>query len=426
MARLRRIIAVLAALVMAAALSGCSASGADGLYALPKLSDEYIQLEELIDQQIESGGEYAAPIGGSNRQSVQLQDLDGDGETEAIAFLADRNRTPTVCIYRRDGAGDFYLYVIIRGEGSAVSSVEYADLTGDGANELIIAWQIAGDLQLLSVYTLREESIRQEKTELLSADCSDFIVCDLDGDGCVELLDLSLDYAGTSTIVRYIFDDAGAVSDYEARLSAGITEVLRIRTGYLADGIAALFVESSWGGDSLITDVFTAGGGLTNITLTAAGRSDTVRADDAWTQDIDGDRAMEIPESIGTVTEWYGIDSRNDRALVMTTYHCYDDGWYLVLTGPLVDGELVDFVSDAVPGEKAVTFSVNGRRVLAIYTLTGENRLDRAEADGRFILKENETTVYAAEILADDGLTSEDIINSFNLIYPEWQTGERK
>ena len=32
-----------------------------------------------IAQQIEAGGEYAAPVGGDNRQSVQLQDLNGDG-----------------------------------------------------------------------------------------------------------------------------------------------------------------------------------------------------------------------------------------------------------------------------------------------------------------------------------------------------------
>ena len=412
------------AAVMAFLLCGCSV---EGLYALPRLSDDYLQLEELIDEQIRSGGEYAAPTGGSNRQTVQLRDLDGDGGTEAIAFLADKSRTPTVCIYRRDGAGDFYLYVIIRGEGFAVGSVDYADLTGNGANELIITWQIGGDLQLLSVYALDEESIHRERTELLSADCSDLIVCDLDGDGRDELLDLCVDYAGTSTLVRYVFGPDGLESEYDARLSAGITEVLRLRTGYLSDGMTALYIESAWGEDGLITDVFTANGGLANITIASTGRSDTLRTAGAYAQDINGDRALEIPESEGSVLVWYGVDSHNGRTLSMTTYHNYEDGWYLRLTGPLLTGRLNAVKTESVPGETAVTFSVGGQGLLVIYTLTGENRLDRAEADGRFLLKQSGTTVYAAELLpGGEELAESDITEGFNLIYPEWQTGERK
>ena len=123
---------------MVFALAGCVPSGADQLYALPQLSDEYVQLEALIAQRIAAGGEYAAPTGGSNRQTVQLHDLDGDGTPEAVAFLADRSHTPNVCVYRQDEEGNYYLFVAIEGVGSAVDSAEYADLTGNGANELIL------------------------------------------------------------------------------------------------------------------------------------------------------------------------------------------------------------------------------------------------------------------------------------------------
>lgn len=408
-------------------LSGCAASGIEGLYALPKLSDDYIQLEELIADRIGDGSEYAAPLTGSNRQSVQLRDLDGDGRAEAIAFLADETRTPTICIYRRDAEGEFYLYVIIRGEGSAVGSVEYADLTGDGSNELILTWQIGGDLQLLSVYSVQEANIRRERTELLGEDCTDFVVCDLDGDGVEELLDLCVDYSGTSTLVRCVFDTDGQVQEYDARLSGGITDVQRLRTGYLSDGTTALFVESAWSDDGLITDVFTASGGLTNITITSSGRSDTLRDAGAYAQDINSDRAMEIPETSGSALRWFSLDSHGRRALAATTYHNYAGGWYLTLTGPLLEGRLVAVETEDVPGETAVTLSSGGHGLLVIYKLTGENRLDRANADGRFLLRQNGTTVYAAMLLPGGAeLTEDDITENFNLIYPEWQTGERK
>ena len=75
-----RAIALVLAIFMGIACAGCSAAGGvERLYALPQLSEEYVQLEELIAQRIEEGDEYLAPQGGSNRQSVQLHDLDGDG-----------------------------------------------------------------------------------------------------------------------------------------------------------------------------------------------------------------------------------------------------------------------------------------------------------------------------------------------------------
>ena len=421
MKRNGRALALLLALFMAVACAGCVSSGAEGLYALPQMSDEYLQLEQLIATRIRDGSEYAAPIAGSNRQSVQLRDLDGDGEPEAIAFLADSGHTPTVCVYRRNGAGDFYLYVIIGGEGSAVSSVEYADLTGDGAAEVVIAWQISGELRLLSVYSLKPDF----QTELMSAGCSEFFVSDLDGDGIEDLLNLSVDYAGASSLLRYTFDAEGNPGSYEARLSVGITEVLRSRVGRLADGAAALFVESRWGGEELVTDVFTADGGLSNVTLTPIGWSNTLRAGEAFAEDINGDRVMEIPEGAADILDWFAFDSAGNKTRVMTTCHDYEDGWYLALPESVSAEGLRVLMDRTVPGEAAAallqeTDSGETETLLTVYTLTGENRMDRASAGGRFVLRQNETTVFAAELSTSE-LTAEDVSENFNLIYPDWQ-----
>ena len=426
MRKTSRFTAFLLAFFMAVACGGCAASGADRLYALPRLSEEYVQLEGLIAQRIRAGGEYAAPTGGRNRQSVQLQDLDGDGVPEAVAFLADSSHTPNVCVYRQGEDGSYYLFVAIEGAGSAVSSVEYADLNGDGARELIIAWLIGGDIRLLSVYTLNKEN----QAQLLSADCSEFVVCDLDGNGVDELMDLTVEPGGSSTLVRYVFDANGEASSAGAKLSEGAAEVLRIRSGYLSDGTSALFVESRWGEDELITDVFTAGGGeLKNITLGADRRSNTIRSGQAFAADIDADRSMDIPESASDVLNWYSLDASGRRTLTMTTYHSYDGGWYLALPEELLAGGVTVTERNEVSGERAATFTAagtSGERVplLTIYTLTGENRMDRAGEEGRFILGQSGTTVFAGELLDDSVVTQEQIEEGFNVIYPEWQTGD--
>lgn len=412
--------ALLAALLLALLLAGCSAAGAERLYALPRLTGEYVRLEELIDGYVSGGGEYAAPQGGAHRQSVQLRDLDGDGVSEAVAFLADSAHTPVVCVYRLGETGDYELFGEIEGAGGAVGSVEYADLTGDGAEELALLWQLSGDVRLLAVYSVGGTGV----TQLMSADCSAFFVSDLDGDGRSELLDLALDDA-SGTLTLYVFDEHGKAESSAASLSAGITDVLRARVGYLSDGAAALFIESSWQDGELITDVFTAGSaGLANITLGAGGRSGTLRAAGAFASDINADRVMELPEASGVLFNWYSLDSLGRRTLALTTYHDYDDGWYLALPDSFLDGSLRVTTDDALAGETETTFSLGGEDVLTIYTLTGENRLDRAGEDGRVLLAESGATVYAAAITAPDTVTAEDVAASFRLIYAEWQTGD--
>ena len=414
-----RVLALALAVFMALSASGCVMAGVEDLYSLPQMSEEYLQLESLIAQRIDEGGEYAAPVGGDSRQSVQLQDLDGDGEEEAIAFLADENHMPTVCVYRRDSAGDYYLYVVIDGEGSAVSSVEYADVTGDGIREIILCWQISGDIHLLSACSMSGE----EPVEILSADCSKLLVEDLDGDGVAEILNLRLDYSGTSTLICYEVGPGNEVFSSQQDLSAGITEVKRARIGTLSDGTTALFVESLTWAESLVTDVFRLSDGqLENITMASSGASNTARSYPAYAADINGDRAMEIPESAGDILNWYSLDAAGRKTLALTTYHDYESGWYLTLPEPLLRDLTVSRETEAA-GETVVTFTVEGEAALRIYTLTGENRRDRAEAEGRFLLHSGETTVYAAELPGTD-VTPEDVLENFNLIYAEWQTGD--
>ncbi len=426
MRRAKRPAALLLALVMALACSGCMNASVEDLYSLPRLSEEYVQLQELIEQRIDGGDFYAAPTGGSNRQSVQLRDLDGDGTPEALAFLADESHTPLVCVYRQDRDGNFYHDAILPGEGTAVAGVDYADLNGDGAAELIIAWQGAGDLRLLSVYSLGGPDSASQDC-LFSAGCSDFLVADLDGNGVEDLLALQTGSAGNSLTVYDISAD-DAVSSVSAALSAGITAVRRAVPGALSDGTAALYVESDLGGSGLVTDVFVfSGGQLTNLTMSPLGRSNMLRPDGLFAADIDGDGTLEVPVGSGEMLTWYGVDARGSQAPAGRSYYDAQGGWYLILTGLLQHGLSVEH--HGVGGEEtAAAFIVSDddlpqRTVLAIYALTGPSRMERAEVDGRFILRQEENTVFAAQLLTDE-LTQQDILDNFYIISDQWQLGD--
>ena len=422
-------------------LSACLFGNIDELYSLPRHSETYAQLQSLIDRELEAGSEFSAPASGSYRQSVQFQDVTGNGKEEALVFFRGVGQVPKICVYRAVG-DEFEPATVLEGEGTAIGRVEYADLDGDDVDEIIVAWQISPTLCTVSVYSMREYS----SAVLLNANCADFRVVDLRG------------LAGLMTIKRddlsafldmYSFNDAFEPAVTSARLSAGIENVERVRLSALSDGEPALFIDSSRGDGKLVTDVviYAANGGIKNITLDMeTGMSaSTLRekpSDNAYTQDIDGDKTVEIPElyrlysqadgvSGYWVFDWYSFDSTGAKKLLCSTYHS-GEGWYLVLPGSWRENLTVRR-EDLVAGERGVILSQVDRRtrdvidILVIYTLTGENRGDRARLPGRFIIPNMEegTTVFAARILSDSdvwahSLTAEDLIGRVKPIRQEW------
>ena len=121
---------ILAALLCAVLLlGGCAQAPSDEtFYRLPKLPAEYESLETLIDALLDGGAEYAAPTSGSNLQSVQMVDLDGDGEEEAVAFFRRSSDERPMKIYVFRAADDSYeQYCVIEGTANSIYSINYIE-----------------------------------------------------------------------------------------------------------------------------------------------------------------------------------------------------------------------------------------------------------------------------------------------------------
>ena len=83
--RLRRLIVAVVLSVCMLVLSGCVFSAVDEMYQLPKRSEEYSALQQVIDSAM-GNMSYCAPLSGQQRQTVQMADLDGDGTQEYILY----------------------------------------------------------------------------------------------------------------------------------------------------------------------------------------------------------------------------------------------------------------------------------------------------------------------------------------------------
>ena len=241
---------LLLAVGMLLLLTGCFSQSVEELYAPPRAPDDYLKLDNKINEVLSAGGEYAAPLTGEYTQKVQLQDLDGDGKQEAIAFfrVASSERPLKIYIYRQTG-DDYKVAAIIEGEGSAINYVAYENLDNSPSKEIIVSWQMMSDQNhSLAAYSIHNDQV----LELMRTSYTSFQVCDLDQDSQDEIVVVQTGATEESNRVEfYNYRDGMMGLDSSAPLSRNVTGLPDggVKTGYLQENIPAVFVSSTYPGD---------------------------------------------------------------------------------------------------------------------------------------------------------------------------------
>ena len=419
------------------------------LYSLPKLPTKYTELNNQLNKILEGGAEYAAPTSGTNIQPVQLIDLNGDGIKEALAFFRDSADEKPLKIYIFSAEDNTYeLTAKVEGSGTAIYSIAYSDLDGDGQMELIVGWKVTADLQALSVYALRpsgtEELIR-------STNYVKYAVTNLDQDQRQELVVIHADAEGGGVADYYSWQPGGLALESSARISMNMAELSgqqgRVLSGALQDGTPALFVTGVTESVRSITDILTVREReFTNIVLSAVtGVSTEISLfRNLYPVDINNDGVTEVPWSVPLPTwddevvsyqriEWRAYDSSGTAAKVLSTYHATEDGWYLRLPDTWSGRILVSRSSG--PEEASVTFYTREETgelpepFLRITAITGANRENKAVRGNRFNLAREQETIYVAELLDANqdweyGITEDEVRAAFSRITKEWISGD--
>ena len=117
--RVKRLIIVL---VVALLLTGCSMRTVDQMYQLPKRSEAYSNLQSVLENAM-YGLEFCAPLTGENQQTVQMADLDGDGEQEYLVFTKGSSELPLRILVLNRVKNEFFHMDTIESNGAAFDRV---------------------------------------------------------------------------------------------------------------------------------------------------------------------------------------------------------------------------------------------------------------------------------------------------------------
>ena len=438
------ILCVLLALLL---LSGCSLRTLDELYQVPKRSDEYNNLQSAIDRNL-GNREYCAPLSGENLQAVQMRDLDGDGNQEYLLFTKSIAKTqdekPLQILIFRMVQDAYVLADTIQSYGSAFDLVQYGQIDDQPGYELVVGCQISQQLtRSVSVYCFREGKAQQ----LMNANYTRFVSCDMNTDGHSELLVLRSGESDEDNGLAelYTYSDDGIQRSNQVRMSASAQDLKRITAGKLHGGQSAVYVASTLGENTIVTDVFAmVDGTFTNISLSKEGGTSvqTLKNYYVYPEDINSDGIMELPSLVNMrsprdreisalqyLIRWYSMAADGSEIDKLHTFHNFQGGWYMTL-----DSQWADRVAVLQIGSAHEFFIWNedysdAQKILTVYYLAGTSREELAAQDNRFVIYESETVLYAANLdvsAVSYGITPEFVINSFHLIHPDWKNAEQE
>lgn len=430
-------------------LGGCMMTATvEELYDVPRFPEEYQELSAQIEAILASGAEYTAPTSGTNLQSVQMEDLDGDGNEEALAFFRTNSDGRPLRIYIFQTVGEGYEQAaVIEGSGTSIHSIRYEDMNGDGVKEILVSWQFSTGVQAMEVYVLED----LKPILSMSTFYARYEVMDLDDDDIQELVVLRSDEteSGGSLADYYDWDGSSLVLRSTEKLSMTVAELQWMETGTLENGEAALFVTGRVIGveetSRAITDILVyREPDLTNIVRSdATGVSSQVsRFLNLPPADINNDGVTEVPMPAELPAEgedsywkiyWYSYAQDGTPSQKNITYHNLTDSWYILIPESW-DNHFTVRQSSIGATERVTTFySVTGHRIgeelLTIYTITGNNQETLSSLGERVILRRQTNTVYA--IRYSDyywswryAVGQEQLSERFNPILTQWSTGE--
>lgn len=344
---LRRILCLVAVLLLVFCLCGCEFYTADTaeLLSPPQLSGELAPIAEVLKKSVTGDYTFKYPSRGDYRSAVVTEDIDGDGSFEAFAFYSTvEGENVTMHINAMDEGKKGWKSVaeqkIVAG---SVDKIEFCDLDNDGVKEILVGWQIYGTSEMqLAVYSLGQNSM----TQRLLQKYTHFITCNLDEDKRNEILVIKTATAeqnNSASLFALSKDGITEISSCELDSTAKTLNEPVIAT--LSTGKPAVYIDEIKGVGAVTEVLFFEKGKLVNPLYNADTKEtvSTLRSVSFTFTDINEDGVIEIPvqENVPSVTRsevneklyltnWCSFNG-SKLTVQLTTMINVNDGYYYTI-----------------------------------------------------------------------------------------------
>lgn len=313
---MKKIIAICLIAIICLSFCSCdfSLSAVDTLMRPPKLSGESSLLQIAFEKSLDNADSVIMknPISGDNRSSFLFYDLDNDNSQEAFAFYSDPTSSETAYFSIFKNVSDNWVRVAnIKGRGEEIYEIEFADVNGDGAFEIIISWTFltavdnnkSNSFSNISDRVLTIYSYTEEETKLITTEYfTDIFVDDFNNDKCHEILLLNINLANIEnrTTARLLSFNSDYLVDRDITLTlSNMVDIYNISTDAL-NGNTRIYIDGLINENILITELINIKHEdfSTNLPLYDANTSEiplTARGTQIFSLDIDNDGIVEIP-----------------------------------------------------------------------------------------------------------------------------------
>lgn len=439
----KRFAAAVLALMLCLCLCGCEGIGlgsGENLLSPPEPSGEYALINAALKDSITSKYTLKYPTKGDYRSAIIVNDLNGDEVNEAIAFYSTTmDNTVTVHInFILKNEGEYKSVGDIKIVGSDVECVEFADLDKNGNTEIIVGYNIYGNVdKQVAVYEFSAGTPVQKCLEKYT----EFIVCDLDSDGVSGLFIADLNSTDKTAVAKLMQVKSGnIVQTGSCPLDGNVTSFYRPQITKLSSGRPAVYIDAVKGTGMITEVVYFDNGVLSNPffdTETFATNA-TFRQSAVMCRDINADSVLEIPmlsplptasnlvltDGI-SVTKWC-VPEGNNLIVVSALIMNYTDGYYLRIPDNLSGNLCIMRKTDSRLRVVYLYDSETGKATNELFRIqtVAEKTWDSADyqKDGFDELARGNGLVYAyrtGSLRGENAADKQDILNIFTLIEEE-------
>ncbi len=341
MVRRRRLLAAALSLHTALHFSGCQFSmTVDTLLSPPRLTAQQEQIYQALQTATGNNISLKYPKSGERLSAFTVEDLDADGENEAIVFyevsMASAEENPLrFCLLDCEN-GVWRAITDYTTPGAAVECVIVSQLGSNERTNLIIGYSMVnGGGYAVEVFHYGEDTL--ERT--LTVPYTKMDISDLNGDGTNELLIVNAaTLSAAASAAVYALDENGNYYQSQVSLNGLYSDISRIVYGklpcndasgtdtlYIANGI---YIDGVSGATTVQTEVLLyENQQLRQVYADSAERfPGSTRNSACPTFDIDNDTEAEIPVQ----TVFYGYSEAADSERIAMT------NWYVCRGGMLM------------------------------------------------------------------------------------------